>query len=328
MIVTSFDVEQAKVATGSTTDLLPSKSLSSSKVYPEQFDIMVTVGCNAKCAFCVQEVTFKPTNAEDDRFLYALSQHFRKFYHQGGRKVIITGGEPLLVMPRVIGVLRELASFPDLQVKALYTNGEKLLYPLLGSFSVSQTLQLMGLKYINLSVHHNNNEINNKILGLPHKPSTETITSHLNECRLPFRLNLTLQKGGIKNFEDLLRYVEWGFNLGAQDIYIRELFQFSFDSLLSVSDQSHVAYCRTHRVKILSVIDYLLQHKDFKLLSHTTHCFLEQTEYAFMHLATNRRVYLSRLMIGTENQQETPYLVLMPDARLYKGWLGSRDSLD
>src|SRR5204862_3526810 len=84
-----------------------------------QFDIMVTTACNARCPFCVQEATFKPSHASDEHFLTAIQVHFADFYREGGRKVVITGGEPLLVPRRVLAVLDVLAQFRDLHVKAL-----------------------------------------------------------------------------------------------------------------------------------------------------------------------------------------------------------------
>jgi molybdenum cofactor biosynthesis enzyme MoaA len=297
------------------------------KQYPEQFDIMVTVGCNAKCAFCVQEATFKPTAAEDEIFLSSLYRHLSDFYYQGGRKVVITGGEPLLLLPRVLATLRVLTIFPDLQVKALYTNGEKLLHTWADSFTIAQMLQLAGLGCVNLSVHHDDHELNCRIFNLPHKPSTETIAAHLRTCKLPFRLNLTLQRGGIESFEDLHRFIQWGFQLSAQDIYVRELFKFSFQQPLSQTDRDPVTYCDRHRVSSQEMAVQMQQHPEFKFLGQQKQQHLEQAEYTFLHLPSQRRVYLSHLSVGTEERNNIPYLVLMPNGNLYKGWLGEQDQI-
>jgi molybdenum cofactor biosynthesis enzyme MoaA len=85
----------------------------------QQFDIMVTTACNARCPFCVQEATFKPERCTDDRFLAGLDKHFADFYRAGGRRVVITGGEPLLLPYRVLAVLTLLAPYHDLEVKAI-----------------------------------------------------------------------------------------------------------------------------------------------------------------------------------------------------------------
>ena len=51
----------------------------------------------------------------------------------------------------------------------------------------------------------------------------------------------------------------------------------------------------------------------------------DKTEYEFLHQATNKHIYLSQLVVGTEAENKAPYLVLMPDGSLYKGWLGKKD---
>ncbi len=307
-----------------------SQSVVSQPSYPDQFDIMVTVGCNAKCAFCVQEATYKPDGDSDRQFFQALNIRFQQFYQQGGRKVIITGGEPLLALPRVLGVLQILSQFSDLKVKALYTNGSRLLQPWsqTSSMTVAQVLQLAGLGCVNLSVHHDCDRINREIFGLPHQPPTPAITEHLNLCRLPFRLNLTLQQGGIATAEAVKRYIEWGLQLGAQDIYIRGLFQFSFDQAISKSDRDAISYCRSHAVTVCEILARLTQDPDFHLEACHKNPHLSQREYRLIHNPTHKQIYFSSLTIGQEDRSELPYLVLMPNSSLYKGWLGEADQLD
>jgi len=57
--------------------------------------------------------TFKSAQTRGEPFISALRRHFREFYELGGRKVVITGGEPLLALHRVQAVLHELATFAD-----------------------------------------------------------------------------------------------------------------------------------------------------------------------------------------------------------------------
>jgi len=290
-----------------------------------QFDVMVTSVCNARCAFCVQEATFKPPCGKDAKFLDALRDSFGWFYTNGGRRVVITGGESLLEFPRVKAVLAELKQYKDLQVKALYTNGSLLLRRLSkgARITAAETLAKAGLGCVNLSVHHYDNDINNAMLGLPGKPRTEDIVKHLEACGLPFRLNLTLQRGGISTAGDLINYVKWGVKLGAKDIYVRELFRFARDINWAVADRDAVAYSNKNHV-LVPPMQRLLEQHGFSLLSEQREFLRDKTEWAFTHSPSGMRVYLSSLEIGSESPKGWPYLVLMPDAVLYNGWLGSK----
>jgi pyruvate-formate lyase-activating enzyme len=302
----------------------PGLSLSHGGNHADQLDIMVTVACNARCAFCVQEATFKSPHTDDVVFTLALRRHMADFYAQGGRRVILTGGEPLLVLPRVLVALKELQPYADLEVKALYTNGSRLLDRLAGARSrtVAQELAAAGLGCVNLSVHHDDEDRNRRLLVLPRRPSNAQLAAHLGECGLPLRLNLTLQKGGIDTAESLARYVRWGFQLGAESIYIRELFRYSFDRNMCASGRNPVDYSRAHAVRASDMIEGLIATGDYRHCGDRREALRAKRECELEFLPVGRRVFLSSLEIGTEAARGYPYLVLMPDGKLYRGWLG------
>ncbi len=292
---------------------------------PQQFDIMVTTSCNAGCSFCVQEATFKPGNISDEWFIANMRDYFREFYDLGGRRVVITGGEPTLVLPRVLKVLDVLRTYRDLHVNAMYTNGSRLLSRVDSSeyVSVAQNLKAASLGCVNLSVHDYNNDRNNRILGLPHKSSTEDIAAHLRECDLPFRLNLTLQKDGVESYGQFLRYVEWATRLGAKDIYVRELFRFGFDIPMCRSERNPIETTAFSLVKIDGLLERMQNdNKTFQLCGQHHETARDKDEFEFVHLPSEKQVTLSRLTIGTEDMSQWPYLVYMPDGKLYRGWLG------
>lgn len=293
-----------------------------------QFDIMITTVCNARCPFCVQEATFKPSQASEEVFLRALRKHFAEFWRQGGRRVVITGGEPLLFPLKVLRVLEVLAEYRDFEVKAVYTHGRHLLGPMPGgNQTVAEALRDAGLGCVNLSVHHPDNVVNSRIMGLPLEPTVERMTAHLRKIGLPFRLNLTLQQGGVASLDDLVRYVDWGFSLGAKDIYVRELFDMRLTQHRSDTDRNAADHCRKHLVPVLPFVDALKHARDFRMVEETRESMRDKTEWVFFYLPVKRQVFLSSLVIGTECPDGLPYLVLMPDGRLYRGWLGAEDQV-
>ncbi len=296
---------------------------------PEQFDIMVAGACNAKCAFCVQEATYKAQNVKRSEFLSGLQRHFDEFYHAGGRRVVITGGEPTLFMDRTLGVLDVLHSYPDLEVKAVYTNGIRLLEPFKGKKeqTITEVMAARGLQDVNLSVHHYLDRVNNEILQIGSKSPTAKIAQHVLDCGLKLRVNLTLQKGGVCKFEDFIQYVETAFSWGASDIYVRELFQFSFSNPLGKTERDAIDVSRKRYVGMLPIISQAIASGEFERLYQVKETFREKTEICLLHHATGKRVYFAGLIIGTEQQNAIPYLVYMPNGRLYKGWLGKKDEI-
>ena len=191
------------------TDAVLKSTCSDALILPEQFDIMITNDCNARCPFCVQAATYRPGNVDDNTFISGLRRHFDSFFSLGGRRVVLTGGEPTLNMPRVLKVLQLLEGYENLEVKALYTNGSLLLQPYdgTGSQTVAEKLKAAGLNGINFTVHDYNEEHKRKILGLDSAPETEKITRHLLSCGFSVRFNLTLHKKGIESYDQFLKYV-------------------------------------------------------------------------------------------------------------------------
>lgn len=298
----------------------------------DQLDVMVTTACQARCPFCVQEATFRPTQAADRLFLSGVGQHASEFHALGGRKVIITGGEPLLRLDRVLDVLQALRKIGRFDLKALYTNGEYLLNHSVikpgSSRPVVDLLAAAGLDCVNLSVHHFDDKINNRFFGRPTKPPTRAIASSLQAAGLDFRFNLVLQKGGIENCELLDAFVRWAFALGAKDIYAREIFRFAIEAPISDSRYNPLTYCQTHHVDAGPLIDQMLHHNHYQFVGSDAAPFRQKTERTFLHLPTGKKICVADLTVGTEDRAGLPYLIVMPNGLLYRGWLGAQDSID
>ena len=297
---------------------------------PIQLDIMISVECNAHCEFCVQEATWKPAQTDYDSFIKGLSETFDTFFRLGGRRVVITGGEPTLFMDYVLGALDVMQPYGRLDVKAVYTNGSLLLKHMSDNqdATYASAMKQHGLQDINLSVHHYDNAINNKILRLPDKSSTRDIISHCVDLGLDVRLNLTLQKGGIENFAQFLEYVHFGFSQGVKEIYVRELFKFCFDEPKCNSNRNSIKISRERFVNSESILAQALSLKEFEQIGQLKESTRVKTEIELLHLPSKKRVYISSLEIGTEKKDSIPYLIYMPNGALYRGWLDEKDKIN
>jgi len=293
---------------------------------PEQLDIMITTQCQSACSFCIQEATFQASSISSLEFMEAVESHVHGFVRNGGTKIVITGGEPLLKPQKVIDILAVLSKFPELKLIALYTNGEMLTkhFPR-SELSIVESLAKTSLSDVNLSVHHFEDCINNSILKRQNKISTKVIAKAVKAAGLPFRFNCVIQKGGIDDLEDVADYVSFALRLGARSVYFRQLFGLSFSQPISDGRYNPIDYIKQCSVDVLPIVNQLKSNREFEYQECRDEHFREKSEWRFLHKTTGKDVYFSRLVVGTEKSEGVPYLVVMPDGKLYRGWLGSRD---
>lgn len=106
--------------------------------------ISVTDRCNFRCVYCALPAGFSYLPKPDILSIDEIARVARVFLEMGGKKIRITGGEPLL-RKDLVDLVRQLAVLPGLKILALTTNGyflEKLAAP----------LQRAGLQHINVSI--------------------------------------------------------------------------------------------------------------------------------------------------------------------------------
>ena len=291
---------------------------------------MVNEECNARCGMCIQEITYKSGSDSEDDFIDAIQNHFREFYELGGRKVIITGGEPTLRPARVEKVLQELAKYEDLELVAMYTNGSRLLKERDGE-SIAQRLLNAGLQFVNLSVHHYDVDKNNAVFGIE-KDDPRDVSAHLREIGLPFRYCATLQQSGLETTDDVLRYVDFAKQNGAVDVYLRQMFEVQLLDTGGLSPkrlpvvQRGIEYIGENFVDVTPIIGELAkrnhlvdENRDFQ--GRKKHETRYQTLDGF-------NFFISTLEIGNENARELPYLVIMPNGGLYSTWMGETSRIE
>jgi molybdenum cofactor biosynthesis enzyme MoaA len=285
---------------------------------PEQIDIMVNRECNARCGFCIQEATFKPETASDEKFLAGVQKHVEDYVALDGRKVIITGGEPTLRPNRVEAILDILAPY-SLDLVVMYTNGSQLLRQFRGK-TIAQMLKEKGLDYVNHSVHHYDPAKNKAIFGIQNLLDASAIAKHLREIGLPLRYCATLQKGGLETADDILQYLAFASSNKAQDVYLRELFNVNKES---ASDIAPIEYSEARFVPAQSIIEGLAQKGIASVNQRTGFQGRNKNELEF-RTKEGFPFFISTLEIGNERAEELPYLTIMPDGKLYSTWCGEK----
>ena len=115
--------------------------------------------CNFRCNYCMPEGTeldyILRQELLSDRELLTLLQQV--FIPLGFTKFRLTGGEPLL-RPRVVDLVRAIASLPETQDLAMTTNGFLLA-------TMAQDLYNAGLRRINISLDSLNPDTFDQIIG-------------------------------------------------------------------------------------------------------------------------------------------------------------------
>lgn len=301
-----------------------------------QIDVEICEECPAECGFCAT-VQAPATESIDDRaYIKSFETWLPSLVEKSGcMSLIFTGGEPTL--PRYVNRLIECIKIcnevkTDWEVLAVITNGAFLPKKFNTEKTYAQALADAGLKQFTWSVAHYSSEINRYNYG-QFILDLNLIAEAINQTGLPFRVNTILQRDFIENPDDLLNFINWGFNTntGAESIYVRELFEYVDIANRSPQgvdvlklDRDPRAYYHSHHIDSQIFIDSLSSHSDFKLIANEKEDLRDKSTITFQHLPTSKKVLLTRLEIGNENikAEESPYLVFGRNGKPRISWQG------
>ncbi|MEM7553752.1 MAG: GTP 3',8-cyclase MoaA [Cyanobacteria bacterium P01_A01_bin.84] len=150
--------------------------------------------CNFRCQYCMPEDTeldYIPiANLLTDQELLTLIKEV--FIPVGFTRFRLTGGEPLL-RPKIVDLVREIASLEEVQDLSMTSNGF-LLAP------IAESLYKAGLKRINISLDSLDSETFAKIIGTRNqKKSWQKVWSGIQEAYKvgfdPLKLNVVVIPG-------------------------------------------------------------------------------------------------------------------------------------
>ena len=188
--------------------------------------------CNARCAFCVEELRPASRGAElpaqrrvepdDGRWFAALDRVLDTV--QGLRpSVSVTGGEPSKD-PRLPRVLRTLAA-RGARKRTVTTNGSGLLDVREGQ-RVVDWIAGTGVMHLNISRAHPDQDANARLMRYAEGPTVDAMRSIAHAARAGgtrVRLSCVLVAGAIASVEDLVRYVGFARSIGVDRVIFRQL---------------------------------------------------------------------------------------------------------
>jgi molybdenum cofactor biosynthesis enzyme MoaA len=188
--------------------------------------LVVVSGCNARCKFCSNEVTFTPSGPYL-RWGPKLERVTSFALAAGVRKVAFTGGEPTLNPQRLIDLVAEVG--PRFEKSRLHTNGYGLRREVVtsaGRNSLLDALIAARLSGVSVSVAHHDPEANRRIMrfGPSWRGMSDEDLKYVSERRSAAftpRLSCVMTPEGVATVRDMLDYMEWGRTLGYRRFIFR-----------------------------------------------------------------------------------------------------------
>lgn len=180
--------------------------------------------CNAKCKFCSSRCNLAKKNEAVDIKTFENKFNVIK---DNISSVAITGGEPSLY--KDIIAMMQLIKRSGIQ-SSITTNGFKIIK------FVKQLKETNSLpSFLNISRHHSNDEINDKIFGVNDMSKWEDIKEavKVSDDETTFRINLTLNET-IKSKDDIINLFNNTINAGVKNVLIRYDYNKGIDNPFNV----------------------------------------------------------------------------------------------
>ena len=226
--------------------------------------LRTTLACQANCKFCIEKTSERTCLANTSKYLSALRASLEMLHTAGIRPTVtITGGEPLLIKDKFLGILDILHEF-GVRKFNLNTNG------FLFSDDVLQKIAEIKMPHLNISRHHYDDAENQKILGLEN--STPYDIQHIKSIiggkygdNTRIRLQCCLIKDAISDITSVKKYLDWVIDQGLDNVAFRGLSKLKEDAG-NVSKET-VDYCENNACDIFGLISDVANDPDFKLVA-------------------------------------------------------------
>jgi pyruvate-formate lyase-activating enzyme len=159
----------------------------------------VRAACNLQCPFCFSKSSVSALLHEGtDWRRLDLAGYFQFIRDRGATRLVITGGgEPLLRPDDVVYLIEAGARF--FGEIACFTNGTYL------TRTLSRRLADAGLSYLCYSRHHEDDEVNRRVMGRGAPSLAEFLAA---AALLPVRATCVMAKGFVDNTAKVWRYME------------------------------------------------------------------------------------------------------------------------
>lgn len=305
------------------------------KVYHNaNMSIHVTDKCNADCGFCIAHLRYlnegltylKPEIDSEEKY-YKRLEEILNLTKAISPSVSITGGEPT-INKKLPTILKILANH-NVRKRTITTNGTGLYHKVsMSSNTILDALADYKLEHLNISRAHYNNKLNADIMVMKEHLMPEGMVEEIiQEAKLKnmkVRLSCALLKNGISSYEDIMKYIEWGVKIGADNVIFRQLMEFDNTK---VKPGRIPDYCKNEEIDLMPIWNYFDSIEDFDLYHQVLgyYYYVEVRKYKGINVVSESadlRIINSQLEKYKEkfNQPTAFEMVYHPNGNLCAGW--------
>ncbi len=226
--------------------------------------------CNARCAFCVEELRpasrgvalqmQKTVESDDLRYFEALEKVLTALAPLQP-SVSITGGEPSMD-PRLPQLLQTLEQH-GARKRTITTNGSGLLENRDGK-ALIDWIASSHVSHLNISRAHSDETINAKLMRYRASPDAAMLREIVRRAKAGgtrVRLSCVLVKGAVDDFSNVLAYLNFASSLGVDNVIFRQLMQ---TDPTTVSENFVTKFSERNRVDMRFVLEQISQDPSFE----------------------------------------------------------------
>jgi len=303
---------------GRPTDVYANANLS---IYSAQ-------SCNAKCAFCVEELRpasrgtallHQKTIEEDNDLYFRALEEVLITVVALAPSVSVTGGEPSkdIRLPRILKTLRRL----DARKLTLTTNGSGLLDHLDGCRVIDWVTDA-GVAHLNISRAHVDHDRNARLMryreGLSLFQLREVVRA-AKEGGTRVRLSCVLLAGEIDSVKRIAEYLSFAESLGVDNVIFRQLM---LTDPSTVERNFVVRYSDRKRVVLKVILDEISARPDFvfqkQILGY--YYYVEVWKYAGIDVVFEEADLAQLEAVKCANPNIVHELVFHPNGTLASTW--------
>ncbi len=228
--------------------------------------------CNARCAFCVEELRpasrgvaleVQKTIESDDTRYFAAMQTVLDALRPLNPSVSVTGGEPSqdARLPRILRTLQTHGA----RKRTVTTNGSGLLNPREGRLLIDWIADT-GVAHLNISRAHWDERINAKLMryrdagASPDENALREIVSRARRGGTRVRLSCVLVANAVEDAADVIAYLDFAARVGVDNVIFRQLM---LTDPLTTQPNFVTKFSDRRRVAMTPLLADLAQRADF-----------------------------------------------------------------
>ncbi len=220
-----------------------------------QMSVYITKKCNASCWFCMNNYEKRFCNSKEiaDEDYFKNLERVLDAFKDEKVPITITGGEPTK-SKRLIKVM-QLLHQKGFKSRTFATNGTGLLDRYEGKMVINYLLDNGIVNNINVSRMVTSDVENEKLMHIKQKNvALQKIFNYGKVNGMDMRLSCNLQKGGVDNLDEILKFIDFYEKRGINTVMFREL--------IPLQDYQY----QKRMVKIEDIFKEIEKNKDFIFL--------------------------------------------------------------